>query len=233
MLSIIIPTLNEEEYLPRLLDSIKKQGFGEHEIIVADAGSTDATVSIAQAHGCRVVPGGLPAKGRNNGAKAATGQLLFFLDSDTILPEGFFEKTMEEFSRRRLDIASFCLYLVPHNRLGNLILDVFYNTMVKTLEKILPHSAVGILVQRELFEKLHGYDETITLAEDHDLARRAVKYGTLGIIRSTSILVSDRRFKKDGWWVTGAKYLLCELHTIFIGPVRSDIFKYKFNHYKK
>ncbi len=233
MLSIIIPTLNEEEYLPRLLKSIKKQGFLDQEIIVADAGSKDSTVQIAKTYGCQVVSGGLPAKGRNNGAMAARGEILFFLDADTILSEGFLKKSMEEFGRRRLDIASFCLYLVPHNTMGNLVLDAFYNGMIIFWEKILPHSAVGILVKKKLFEKLVGYDETITLAEDHDLARRAVKYGKFGIIRSTNILMSDRRFKKDGWWTTGVKYFLCEMHMIFIGPVRSNIFKYKFNHYKK
>ena len=99
-------------------------------------------------------------------------------------------------------------------------------------EKILPHSAVGILVKRELFETLHGYDETITLAEDHDLARRAAKIAKFGLLRSVQLLVSDRRYKKDGWLSVGFKYFLCELHMIFIGPVRSDIFKYRFGGYK-
>ena len=67
--SIIIPTYNEEEYLPVLLDSIKEQDFDDYEIIVADANSTDKTVEIAKDYGCIVVEGGLPAVGRNNGAK--------------------------------------------------------------------------------------------------------------------------------------------------------------------
>ena len=88
-------------------------------------------------------------------------------------------------------------------------------------------------MKKEFFEKLNGYDEDIKLAEDHDLGRRAAKNSKFGIIRSVEILVSDRRFKKDGWANIGMKYFLCELHTIFIGPVKSDIFNYKFNHYKK
>ncbi len=78
MLSIIIPTLNEENYLPLLLESIKKQNFNDYEIIVADAGSTDKTLEIAKNYGCITMAGGLPAKGKNEGAGMAKGDLLFF-----------------------------------------------------------------------------------------------------------------------------------------------------------
>ena len=131
MLSIIIPTLNEEKYLPFLLESIKKhpeaerssrrgspvqssafvsgQIFNDFEIIIADAGSKDKTIEIAKKFGCQIVKGGLPAKGRNEGAQIAKGDLYLFLDGDTILPEIFFEKALYEFKKRNLDVASFCL----------------------------------------------------------------------------------------------------------------------------
>ena len=104
--------------------------------------------------------------------------------------------------------------------------------MIVTLESILPHAAMGILVDSELFKRLNGFDESITLAEDHDFARRAAKFAKFGIIKSTDIFISTRRFKKDSWLITGTKFFLCQLHMIFIGPVRSNIFNYKFNHYK-
>ncbi len=233
MLSIIIPTLNEENYLPLVLASIKSQQSTDCEIIVADAGSTDKTLEIAYQYNCIVCPGGLPAKGRNNGAQVARGELLFFLDSDTILPEHFFKKALGEFATRHLDIASFCLHPYPEKVFSRLMVNIFYNYMIVALEKILPHAATGIIIKKNLFEKLHGYDETITLSEDHDLGRRAAKIAKFGIIRSVEIFVSDRRSKTDGWVTTGIKYFLCELHTIFIGPVRSNIFHYKFAHYKK
>ena len=91
MLSIIIPCLNEEEYLPLLLESVKKQKFLDYEIILADAGSKDKTLQIAKKYNCKIVPGGLPSKGRNQGAKKAKGDLLLFLDADVILPDGFFK----------------------------------------------------------------------------------------------------------------------------------------------
>jgi len=242
MLSIIIPTLNEEDYLPQLLASIKKQDFSSlknskdkqgYEVIVADAGSTDATLKIAKKYGCKIIGGGLPARGRNNGAKVAKGDLLLFLDADGVLPDNFLKNTLEEFTKRNLDMASFAIKPNPKNAFESFLLTVLYDNMIVALEKVLPHAAMGILIKKELFKKLKGYDETITLAEDHDLARRAARQAKFGIIRSTELLVSTRRFKKDGWLATGIKFFLCELHMVFIGPVKSDIFKYKFNHYKE
>lgn len=62
--SVIIPTLNEASFLPPLLDALNAQTLAPHEIIVADAGSTDGTVAAAEARGARVVPGGMPGRGQ-------------------------------------------------------------------------------------------------------------------------------------------------------------------------
>ncbi len=73
-LSIVVPAYNEEKYLPKLLSCIKKQTYKDCEIIVADANSRDRTKETAKKYGCKIVKsGGLPAIGRNNGAKAAKG----------------------------------------------------------------------------------------------------------------------------------------------------------------
>ena len=103
--SIIIPTYNEEEYLPVLLDSIEEQDFSDYEIIVADANSEDKTREIAEEYGCIIVDGGLPAVGRNNGAKVAKGELLLFLDSDLQLTEDYLGNVLYEFRMERLGIA--------------------------------------------------------------------------------------------------------------------------------
>lgn len=220
--------------MPLLLESIKKQDFKDYEIILADAGSKDKTLEIAKKYGCIIAPGGLPAKGRNEGAKIAKGEILFFLDSDTILPDNFFEKALLEFKDRNLELASFCLVPLPKSRISSFFMNIFYNQPIVLLESALPHAALGILIKKDLFDKLGGYDEDVKLAEDHYLARRAQKLFAVkpGIIKSTEIFVSDRRFRTDGWISVGIKYLLCELHLIFLGPVRSDIFNYKFGHYK-
>lgn len=233
MLSIIIPTLNEEKHLSALLESIRNQGFNNYEIIVADAGSEDNTVKIARKHNCRVVPGGSPAEGKNNGAKVAKGNLLLFLDADVVLPKGSLERVLKEFKKRRLRLASFCLLPSNSNKLSTFLFTFFYNIPIIFLEKVLPHASMGLIVERKLFKKLKGFNEKIKLAEDHDLARRGQKLGKYGILKSSKIFVSDRRFKKEGWAKTYSKYLLCEGHMIFIGPVKSNIFNYKFNQYFK
>src|SRR3989339_1980792 len=105
MLSIIIPAYNEERYLPKLLNCIKKQTYRDYEVIVADANSKDKTRQIAKKYGCRVVKGGMPAAGRNNGAKAAKGGILLFLDADVQFDKDFLKKALNEINKRELDVA--------------------------------------------------------------------------------------------------------------------------------
>lgn len=230
MFSIIIPTLNEERYLPLLLESIKKQDFNNYEIIVADAGSEDKTVEIAKNYGCKIVKGGLPAKGRNEGAKVARGDTILFLDADVILPENFFENTLKEFEKRNLDIASFSLEPQSKSNFPKFLFNIFYNRPIKFLEKSLLHASQAILVKKILHQKIGGFDEEIKLAEDHYYIREAAKIGKFGIIKSSRVLISTRRFEKDGWLKTYLKYLLAELHLIFLGPIKSDIFRYRFGY---
>src|SRR3989344_4068217 len=111
MLSIIIPTLNEGKYLPKLLECIKNQTYSDYEIVVADAGSKDRTIGIARKYGCKVVKGGMPSVGRHNGAKAAKGSLLLFLDADMKFDRNFLENSVEEMMSRKLDVAGY--YLTP------------------------------------------------------------------------------------------------------------------------
>ena len=234
MLSIIIPTLNEEKNLSRLLRIIKSQNITDYEIVVADANSKDKTIQIAKSHNCRIVGGGLPAKGRNEGAKYAKGDLLFFLDADVFVSGDFFERSLKEFSKRNMDIASFCVMPDSENIFLPVLFNAFYNGPILFLENILPHAATGIIIKKDLFRRLKGFDETITLAEDHDLSRRAKKMGKEGgILRSDKIFISLRRFEKDGWVKTGVKYFLCELYMIFKGPVRTNIFNYNYDYLSK
>lgn len=88
--SIIIPARNEAHNLPRLLDSIARQGLQPREVIVANDASTDATAEVAVRHGARVVdtkplPEGWRGKtwACHQGAQHASGELLLFLDADT------------------------------------------------------------------------------------------------------------------------------------------------------
>ena len=231
MLSIIIPTLNEEKFLPFLLKSIKKQCLSDYEIIVADGDSEDKTIEIAKSYGCKIIKGGSPAIGRNEGAKKASGNLLLFLDADVVLPEKFFERTLKEFKKRNLDVASFCLEPQTKRRTQKFLFDAFYNWPILVFGKILSHASQAILVKKDIFQKLGGFDEEIKFAEDHSFVRKAKKIGNFGILRSVKILSSLRRFEKDGWILTYLKYIFAEIYMIIFGDIKRDIFKYKFGHF--
>ena len=109
MLSIIIPTLNEEKYLPRLLDSIRQQDFSDYEIIVSDGFSEDNTAKIAVAAGALLVQDKKrsPARQRNAGAAAAHGETILFLDADTVLPAAFLYSAYYEIVNRHQISAGF------------------------------------------------------------------------------------------------------------------------------
>jgi glycosyltransferase involved in cell wall biosynthesis len=233
MLSIIIPTLNEEKYLPILLSQIKKQNFnGDLEIIVADAGSTDRTLEIARNYGCKIVPGGLPAKGRNEGAKIARGDKFLFMDADNVyLPESFLKNLLEEFEKRNLAVASFPIF--PQGNGFDKFAYRLYNVWVNLSQRFSAWATNSVLVKREVFEKVGGFDEEIKIGEDHYFAKMARKFGKFGFIKTEPVLTSPRRLERDGRLKTYFKYILAGIHMFFFGPVKKDIFKYRFNDLKK
>lgn len=230
-LSIIIPTLNEEKNILILLNSIKKQSFKDYEIIVADNKSKDKTRSIAKKFKCKIVDGGLPPKARNNGAKKARGDYLLFLDADVILKSNFLKDTINEMQKRNLDIAT--TYIEPiTDKFFIRLSHHFFDIWMFLLQKIDPHApGFCIFTKKSIFKKINGFDETIKLGEDHAYMRKAFRNkGKYGILKSSKILVSVRRFKTEGSFKMIIKYVLAMFHRIFIGEIRSDIFKYGFKH---
>ena len=199
ILSIIIPTYNEEEYLPVLLESIKKQSFDDYEIIVADANSTDKTREIARSYGCIVVDGGLPAVGRNSGAKIAQGEYLLFLDSDLKLTDDYLRDVIYEFRMERLGIA--ITQMLPlSNKVDDKIFHDFANYFMISVEKIKPHGAgcYGIIAKKELHDRCNGFNEDLTFGEDTDYIERMAKIGRFKVLRNAKIGVSTRRLEEEG-----------------------------------
>jgi glycosyltransferase involved in cell wall biosynthesis len=232
MLSIIIPTLNEEHYLPLLLREIKKQSLRDYEVIVADANSKDRTVNIAKSFSCKIVKGGLPAKGRNEGAKRANGNIFLFLDADIIfLPQNFLENLLAEFEKRKLDIASFSIS-IKGNKLDRTAYRI-YNFWINLTQSFLPHATHALLVRKNIHLKIGGFDEEIKLGEDHAYARAGSKFGKFGFIKIEPAVTSSRRYERDGRIKNYLRYFLAGTHMFFFGNIKSDIFKYKFNHWFK
>jgi len=232
--SIIIPALNEEKILPNLLDSIKVQDFDDYEIIIADAKSTDKTREIAQGYGCRVIDGGLPAAGRNAGAKAANGEFLFFLDADVVLPPGFIRNVYNEMQDRYIDLATCEIKPLSDYRLDKVIHRMI--NLAILLNLWIDPKAFGfcIFVTKRLFFRTGGFDETIYVAEDNDFVKRASVYRTLRYLTSAHILVSIRRFEKEGRFAYMKKGIKLNMYRAFMGEIRNDkVVKYEFAAFDK
>jgi len=229
--SIIIPTYNEEEYLPVLLDSIKEQDFDDYEIIVADANSTDKTREIAKEYGCIVVDGGLPAVGRNNGAKIAKGDYLLFLDSDLQLTEDYLRDVLYEFRMERLGIA--ITQMKPmSNKVEDKLFHDFANYFMIGVEKIKPHGAgcYGIIVKKELHDKCGGYDESLTFGEDTDYIERLAKKEPFKVLRNAKIGVSTRRLEEEGIETLIKQYGRSTVNDFLGKRTNADELDYNFDH---
>src|SRR5688572_13284677 len=89
MISVVIPARNEEEFLPATVEALKAQSYRNFEIIVVANGCQDRTADVARELGCRVFELGDRGLGaaRNLGGREACGEILMFLDADTLLPK--------------------------------------------------------------------------------------------------------------------------------------------------
>jgi uncharacterized protein (TIGR00661 family) len=231
MLSIIIPTYNEEDYLPKLLQSIKDQNFPDCEIIVADAESTDRTREIALSFGCKVVEGGSPAVGRNSGANAAKGEYLLFLDSDVILTERYLESALNEFIENDIDIGITQLIPLSDSKKDKLLHD-FANFFMKLVESIKPHGAgcYGILTKKTLHEGVRGFDETLDFGEDSDYIERIGKRNSFKVLRKPKLLISTRRLEKEGLKNLALIYAKSTLYDFMGKRITAGQLNYTFGH---
>jgi len=231
MISIIIPTLNEEKYLPLTLGEIKKQSFTDYEIIVADAGSTDKTIEIAKSFDCKITGGGLPAKGRNEGVKIAQGDLLLFMDADNIsIPRNFLKQLIGEFERRNLDCAAFPIF-IKGDRLDSFLYGI-YNLWAEISQSFMPHAFNSMIIRKEIHQEIRGFDEDIKLAEDHAYIRKAAKTSKFGFIRTAPMMTSNRRFEKEGRLKGYLKYIFAGAYMFLFGNIKTDVFKYRFGYDK-
>jgi glycosyltransferase involved in cell wall biosynthesis len=230
-LSIIIPTFNEENYLPHLLESIKRQDFSDYEVIVADAGSEDSTKDIAQEWGCKVVEGGLPAVGRNRGAEAARGEYLLFLDSDVILTRDYLELCLDEFQKRKLGIAITQIAPLSDTFLNKITHDLA-NFFMKRVENIKPHGAgcYGIITTRNLHYEVEGFDEDLDFGEDTDYIERIGAISQFKVLRSPKLLVSTRRLQEEGMRNVVLKYAKSTFYQFRGKQITAEDLDYTFGH---
>jgi glycosyltransferase involved in cell wall biosynthesis len=229
-LSVVIPTSNEEAWLPYLLDVLKS--YDEvAEIIVADNDSSDRTVDIACTAGCLVTGGGRPGRARNHGAQLCTNDVILFLDADTVVPRSSLISALAEFARDgALSAVAFRVAPVGDRRIprvGYATADLYF----RVCARLGMHQGLGnaIMVRRKDFDDVGRFDERVDAGEDADLIRRIGRHGRAAYLRSCVAYTSPRRFRVENNVAFGLKVLVWAVMR-FIG-LRQSVVPYKWTKY--
>ncbi len=188
--SIIIPTLNEELFIEKVLKSFDK--IDRCEIIISDGGSTDKTIEIAKMHSVKVVES-KPGRGiqLNNGAKASSGEILCFLHADTILSTNAFILLDEYFKNSEKKICRFKLGF----DLNHWLLDR-YKTFSKYDSLFTRFGDMFIAVRKDFYDELGGYPNWKSF-EDVEYLRKASKISKVKVLNA-KVCSSARTFTKYG-----------------------------------
>jgi len=197
-LSIIIPVLNEAQMLPSLLERLSSLHRRDVEIIIADGGSDDGGVSIAEHAGYEVLrcEAGR-ARQMNAGAIVATGDVLLFLHADTRLPEHVEDLVEQALGEGRHVWGRFDACIAGRSWMLPIV------AALMNLRSRLTGIATGdqaMFMTREAFESLGGFPEQ-PLMEDIELSRRLLRLSHPACI-AQRVITSGRRWESQGVWRT-------------------------------
>ena len=194
LVSIVIPTLDEERALPACLDRLAGE-TSPHEIIVADGGSHDGTRRIAEARqGVRFLeaPRGR-ARQMNLGARDSRGTILWFLHADSRPAKGCLDAIREAMSDPRVASGAFRLRL-DGERPGFRVIE--FGVWLRVLLFRNPYGDQGLFVRKPDFRALGGFED-VPLFEDVYLVRAMRARGGLRVL-PLSITTSARRWEAGG-----------------------------------
>lgn len=235
LFSIIIPTLNEEDYLPKILLDITNQKQKNFEVIVVDGNSEDDTKKEALRFKkyflltfYRVDKRNVAFQ-RNYGAKKSKGSFLIFLDADTRVDASFTEDLYGDILKSKASL--FLPVLTAEDRSSkNRVLFKLINSVIELSQSLNKPLSTGgsIFISKKLFLELNGFKENLYLSEDHNLIQRAKKLGVKAkILKDTKVVFSLRRIKKEGQVSVLYKYLLALVYMLVNGKITSKIFMYE------
>ncbi len=199
-LSVIVPTLNEGKTLPCLLECLSRQTGVDLEVIVADGGSTDETIRVCRQYGVKVVES-TAGRGRqmNAGVVASSGHFVLFLHADTRLTDnGQLAAAVETLVKLQTRPAaghfSLQFHDVAQRDAGTL---QYHEAKTQLNRKNTTNGDQGMLLRREDFGDLGGFDESLHFLEDQDMAERIRAAGVWTTLPSV-ISTSARRFGAEG-----------------------------------
>ncbi len=215
MITVVIPTLNEENYLQRVLTSLAVPGVAE--VVVVDGGSQDRTCQIAGDAGVTFIES-QPGRGTQmaTGAGVAKTPYILFLHADTIPPIDFVDEIGRTFAdksvvagafRLGIDLKSPALHAIQY--LANLRCRIFES----------PYGDQGIFVRRQALVDIGGVAQ-IPLLEDVDMIRRLKKVGRV-VLSLKSVRTSGRSWSDHGTIrTTMANVSTCVGYVMGVNPVR-------------
>jgi len=220
-LAIVIPCKNEEKYIGVLLDSLARQSYDltKSRIVIADAGSTDQTLSVIDNFKDRfpsiktdVIDGGLPAVGRNRGAEYSSSRYILFLDADIEIQDPHL--IHRAVLAMRLDKLHCVTTDIKSRDAGALTATMYgFNNLAQHLSRLTKPFSTGMfmLFDRAAFENLGGFDEKVTYAEDYHLSMR-VAASRFRVVPG-QILASNRRFHRSGYLRVARLFLTTAIHS--------------------
>jgi glycosyltransferase involved in cell wall biosynthesis len=210
MISIIVPSRNEEKYIERTLDCLLTISLPK-EIIVTDDASTDQTIAIAQKYGDKIKllaheKAKSIAANRNIGAREASGEFFVFLDSSTSItdPNGFFREALSIFEKDK-DLVALTGKLSVEPALetfSDKIVHFFFNLIIMVKDNYLgmgEASGKFQMMRREAFEKVGGFSEHLITREDSEMFDKLSKIGKVRYVSSLEVFHTSRRSHILGW----------------------------------
>jgi glycosyltransferase involved in cell wall biosynthesis len=214
-ISLVIPAYNEEAYLPACLDAaMDSVGDKAAEIIVVDNNSTDGTKEVIQRY-LSVTYVFEPRKGitraRQRGFLASTGDILAYVDADTLPPLGWIEQIWEEFgANENLACLSGPYTFYDLSGFRNAISRAWF-VAARPFYGIVGYIIVGgnFAIRRDVLDKMGGFDSSIEFyGEDVDIARRAGKHGKVFFSPRFVMPTSGRRMRKQGFLKIAGIYFI-------------------------
>ncbi len=207
MLSITVCTLNEEQYLPKLLESIKSQQGVVYEVIIVDACSEDKTAQVA----AQYKAGGMPltfitlenirniSTQRNTGANNSKYEYLVFLDADVVLPPNCLADAMQEMTSQGIKVAGTKIYATESAFSYRMMYWNYSNLYLPLLRLFKPAMhGCSIFSTKEIHEKIGGFNQGI-IFEDYKYGVDAAPYYRSKLLKSTYVRTSARRFYNATW----------------------------------
>ena len=216
MLSFIVPAYNEEHELPRALASIRRAAEAAQqsfEIIVVDDASTDATAEIAKNAGALVVPVQFRqiAAVRNAGARAAHGDILFFVDADTWIAPTHVTNALNALQSGYAGGGARVIPEGPVPRWGRLFVQIF-SLFYFTLSRL--GAGAFLFTTRENFRAVGGFDDQLFAGEEVYFTIALKKIGKFKLLREP-IITSGRKLR-----MYSARFLLKRSFSIILGGRR-------------